>query len=158
MLTPHPPLLSRGTVSLGVNRIPITHLGLRALREISDGDVSVTLNTNLCYNSPEHWTRLFRSDRQTARPMQNADPETCGESEDGLSLQTTTPILIPVSIPQHPHLNQNTIINSKIPISIPEYQPKYCQNTVIDTKPDTNFNTSINTVFKYLISVSIPEC
>ncbi|XP_066511540.1 epidermal growth factor receptor-like isoform X1 [Hoplias malabaricus] len=67
----------QGTISLGVSRIPITHLGLRALREISDGDVSITLNTKLCYNSPEHWKRLFKLDTQTARPMQNADPATC---------------------------------------------------------------------------------
>ncbi|XP_036411675.1 epidermal growth factor receptor [Colossoma macropomum] len=67
----------QGTISLGVSRIPITHLGLRALREISDGDVSITLNKKLCYNSPEHWKRLFKSDSQSARRMENADEATC---------------------------------------------------------------------------------
>ncbi|KAG9278768.1 epidermal growth factor receptor-like [Astyanax mexicanus] len=67
----------QGTVSLGIGKLPITHLGLRALREISDGDVSISANAKLCYNSPEHWKRLFRSEDQVARPMQNADPATC---------------------------------------------------------------------------------
>uniref|UniRef100_A0A4W4EKZ0 Receptor protein-tyrosine kinase n=1 Tax=Electrophorus electricus TaxID=8005 RepID=A0A4W4EKZ0_ELEEL len=67
----------QGTVSLGVNRISVTHLGLRSLREISDGDVSITQNPNLCYTSAEYWKRLFKSDKQVIRPMQNADPETC---------------------------------------------------------------------------------
>uniref|UniRef100_A0A8B9JNF8 receptor protein-tyrosine kinase n=1 Tax=Astyanax mexicanus TaxID=7994 RepID=A0A8B9JNF8_ASTMX len=66
----------QGTVSLGIGKLPITHLGLRALREISDGDVSISANAKLCYNSPEHWKRLFRSEDQVARPMQNADPAT----------------------------------------------------------------------------------
>ncbi|KAK2868274.1 hypothetical protein Q7C36_000145 [Tachysurus vachellii] len=67
----------QGTVSLGVSGTKITYLGLHSLREISDGDVAITQNPRLCYNSPEHWNRLFKSDRQQVRPMQNADAANC---------------------------------------------------------------------------------
>lgn len=68
----------RGTVSLGVMGTYITHLGLRALREISDGDIVITRNPNLCYNSPDHWKRLFKSESQTVRPMTNGNSTVCG--------------------------------------------------------------------------------
>ncbi|XP_062844135.1 epidermal growth factor receptor [Trichomycterus rosablanca] len=67
----------QGTMSLGVSGTPITHLGLRSLREISDGDVAITHNFKLCYTKPEHWKRLFKSDRQSVRPMKNADNTAC---------------------------------------------------------------------------------
>ncbi|XP_047662260.1 epidermal growth factor receptor isoform X1 [Tachysurus fulvidraco] len=67
----------QGTVSLGISGTKITYLGLHSLREISDGDVAITQNPGLCYNSPEHWSRLFKSDRQQVRPMQNADAASC---------------------------------------------------------------------------------
>ncbi|XP_041712660.1 receptor tyrosine-protein kinase erbB-3 isoform X1 [Coregonus clupeaformis] len=46
--------------SLMVMRVPsITSLGLRSLREISDGNVYLTHNANLCYHHTVNWTRLF---------------------------------------------------------------------------------------------------
>ncbi|XP_053507801.1 epidermal growth factor receptor [Ictalurus furcatus] len=67
----------RGTLSLRVSSTPLTHLGLRALREISDGNVLIENNPNLCYNSPDHWKRLFKSDTQVARLVKNADAAAC---------------------------------------------------------------------------------
>ncbi|KAI5608840.1 epidermal growth factor receptor precursor, partial [Silurus asotus] len=69
----------QGTLSLGVSKTSIKYLGLRALREISDGDVALTHNTNLCYNNLEHWKRLFKSSNQAVRPLQNADVAVCVE-------------------------------------------------------------------------------
>ncbi|CAB1336717.1 unnamed protein product, partial [Coregonus sp. 'balchen'] len=49
-----------GRFSLMIMRVPsITSLGLRSLREISDGNVYLTHNANLCYHHTVNWTRLF---------------------------------------------------------------------------------------------------
>uniref|UniRef100_A0A8C8J8W8 receptor protein-tyrosine kinase n=1 Tax=Oncorhynchus tshawytscha TaxID=74940 RepID=A0A8C8J8W8_ONCTS len=57
--------------------LTITHLGLRNLKEISDGDVVIAKNPNLCYTKNHHWKQLFKSDTQTARLENNADNSTC---------------------------------------------------------------------------------
>uniref|UniRef100_A0A4W5QUK4 receptor protein-tyrosine kinase n=1 Tax=Hucho hucho TaxID=62062 RepID=A0A4W5QUK4_9TELE len=57
--------LLSGIVSLAITQLTITHLGLRSLKEISDGDVVITKNSNLCYTKKRHWKKLFKSDRQT---------------------------------------------------------------------------------------------
>ncbi|XP_041859442.1 receptor tyrosine-protein kinase erbB-3b isoform X2 [Melanotaenia boesemani] len=50
--------------SLTVMRIPtLTSLGLRSLREISDGSVYISQNANLCYHHTVNWTQLFRGRR-----------------------------------------------------------------------------------------------
>uniref|UniRef100_A0A8D3BMF5 Receptor protein-tyrosine kinase n=1 Tax=Scophthalmus maximus TaxID=52904 RepID=A0A8D3BMF5_SCOMX len=47
--------------SLMVMHIPtLTSLGLRSLREISDGSVYISQNLNLCYHHTVNWTQLFR--------------------------------------------------------------------------------------------------
>uniref|UniRef100_A0A3B3RXH6 Receptor protein-tyrosine kinase n=1 Tax=Paramormyrops kingsleyae TaxID=1676925 RepID=A0A3B3RXH6_9TELE len=43
----------QGTVSFAVANTPISHLGLRSLREISDGDIVIQRNRNLCYT--DNW-------------------------------------------------------------------------------------------------------
>uniref|UniRef100_A0A673IZ21 receptor protein-tyrosine kinase n=1 Tax=Sinocyclocheilus rhinocerous TaxID=307959 RepID=A0A673IZ21_9TELE len=63
--------------SFAVTHTEITHFGLRSLREISDGDVVITQNKHLCYTSPEHWKRLFKSKQQTAKMLGNAEAATC---------------------------------------------------------------------------------
>uniref|UniRef100_A0A672RKV9 Receptor protein-tyrosine kinase n=1 Tax=Sinocyclocheilus grahami TaxID=75366 RepID=A0A672RKV9_SINGR len=55
----------KGAFSFAVTQTEITHFGLRSLREISDGDVVIAQNKHLCYTSPEHWKRLFKSKQQT---------------------------------------------------------------------------------------------
>ncbi|XP_061093564.1 epidermal growth factor receptor-like isoform X2 [Conger conger] len=67
----------QGTASLAALKLPIWHLGLRSLKEISDGDVVIKGNQDLCYTNKQHWKRLFRSDKQQARVDGNADPNTC---------------------------------------------------------------------------------
>uniref|UniRef100_A0A667WJJ3 receptor protein-tyrosine kinase n=1 Tax=Myripristis murdjan TaxID=586833 RepID=A0A667WJJ3_9TELE len=50
--------------SLIVMRIPtLTSLGLRSLREISDGSVYISQNPNLCYHHTVRWAQLFRGTR-----------------------------------------------------------------------------------------------
>uniref|UniRef100_A0A8C1R6K7 Receptor protein-tyrosine kinase n=1 Tax=Cyprinus carpio TaxID=7962 RepID=A0A8C1R6K7_CYPCA len=51
--------------SFAVTQTEITHFGLRSLREISDGHVVISKNKHLCYTSPVHWKRLFKSEQQT---------------------------------------------------------------------------------------------
>uniref|UniRef100_A0AAX7SXE7 Receptor protein-tyrosine kinase n=1 Tax=Astatotilapia calliptera TaxID=8154 RepID=A0AAX7SXE7_ASTCA len=47
--------------SLTVMRVPtLTSLGLRSLKEISDGSMYISLNSNLCYHHTVSWTKLFR--------------------------------------------------------------------------------------------------
>ncbi|CAB1326441.1 unnamed protein product [Coregonus sp. 'balchen'] len=67
----------RVLVSLAVTQLTITHLGLRNLKEISDGDVVIAKNPNLCYTKNHHWKHLFKSDTQTARLENNADAAVC---------------------------------------------------------------------------------
>uniref|UniRef100_A0A674ANB5 Receptor protein-tyrosine kinase n=1 Tax=Salmo trutta TaxID=8032 RepID=A0A674ANB5_SALTR len=63
----------RVLLSLAITQLTITHLGLRNLKEISDGDVVIAKNPNLCYTKNHHWKQLFKSDTQTARLENNAD-------------------------------------------------------------------------------------
>uniref|UniRef100_A0A8C7SMC7 Receptor protein-tyrosine kinase n=1 Tax=Oncorhynchus mykiss TaxID=8022 RepID=A0A8C7SMC7_ONCMY len=65
-----------GTVSLAITQLTITHLGLRSLKEISDGDVVITRNSNLCYTKKRHWKQLFKSDRQTIQ-LERLQNNTC---------------------------------------------------------------------------------
>ncbi|KAJ8337323.1 hypothetical protein SKAU_G00385430 [Synaphobranchus kaupii] len=67
----------QGSVSFAVTTIPISHLGLRSLKEISDGDVIIRGNPNLCYSNLEHWKKLFKSGKQGARVERNKDIDQC---------------------------------------------------------------------------------
>lgn len=66
-----------------VMRIPtLTSLGLRSLREISDGSVYISQNTNLCYHHTVNWTQLFRGGRVRANSLSSNRPLTdCGGLE-----------------------------------------------------------------------------
>ncbi|XP_041101235.1 epidermal growth factor receptor-like isoform X2 [Polyodon spathula] len=67
-----------GTVSLAVVNIQISFLGLRSLKEISDGDVVIRNNPNLCYTDTFQWNKLFKSDKQThIRVSLNGKPDKC---------------------------------------------------------------------------------
>ncbi|XP_067219954.1 epidermal growth factor receptor isoform X4 [Chanodichthys erythropterus] len=67
----------QGAFSFAVTQTKITHLGLRSLREISDGDVVIGHNQHLCYTSHDHWKRLFKSEHQSVRVTANANATTC---------------------------------------------------------------------------------
>lgn len=68
-----------GSRSVVVARLGITSLGLRSLKEISDGDVVIMKNENLCYTHKSHWKTFFKSESQSATVEGNADATTCGE-------------------------------------------------------------------------------
>lgn len=76
-----PFFLCSGIRSVAVAQLSITSLGLRSLKEISDGDVIIMKNPNLCYANKSHWKRLFKSEAQSATVEQNADATMCGESK-----------------------------------------------------------------------------
>lgn len=69
--------------SLMVMRIPtLTSLGLRSLREISDGSVYISQNANLCYHHTVNWSQLFRGRRVRVNNLNNNRPLTeCGEAK-----------------------------------------------------------------------------
>ncbi|KAM6920355.1 epidermal growth factor receptor [Lycodopsis pacificus] len=67
----------RGSRSVIMAQLGINYLGLRSMKEISDGDVVILKNRNLCYTDKSHWKGLFKSQRQTATIEENADAATC---------------------------------------------------------------------------------
>lgn len=61
--------------SLIVMHIPtLTSLGLRSLREISDGSVYISQNAKLCYHHTVNWTQLFRGRRVRPNDTRNNRP------------------------------------------------------------------------------------
>uniref|UniRef100_A0A667WGL7 receptor protein-tyrosine kinase n=1 Tax=Myripristis murdjan TaxID=586833 RepID=A0A667WGL7_9TELE len=62
--------------SLIVMRIPtLTSLGLRSLREISDGSVYISQNPNLCYHHTVRWAQLFRGTRARNNEIKDNRPQ-----------------------------------------------------------------------------------
>lgn len=58
--------------SLLVMKIPsLTSLGLRSLREISDGSVYISNNVNLCYHHTVDWIQIFTGSRRQRRRNNN---------------------------------------------------------------------------------------
>ncbi|XP_050954794.1 epidermal growth factor receptor [Labeo rohita] len=67
-----------GTVSFAALNIPhLDHLGLRSLKEISDGDVVIKNNPRLCFTEGSYWLKLFRSEKQRIRTGNNAAMHNC---------------------------------------------------------------------------------
>lgn len=52
-------------VSFAVVNLGISSLGLRSLKEISDGYVRIINNTKLCYVQTLNWLQLFKSTKQS---------------------------------------------------------------------------------------------
>uniref|UniRef100_A0A3Q1F4S2 Receptor protein-tyrosine kinase n=1 Tax=Acanthochromis polyacanthus TaxID=80966 RepID=A0A3Q1F4S2_9TELE len=69
----------RGSRSVVMTQLGINYLGLKSLKEISDGDVAIIRNRDLCYTNISQWKRLFKSDSQSAMIEENADAATCGK-------------------------------------------------------------------------------
>lgn len=68
-----------GSRSVVVTQLEINHLGLRSLKEISDGDVVIIKNSKLCYTNERHWKRFFKSQSQSAFVEDNANVTACGK-------------------------------------------------------------------------------
>lgn len=94
--------LFRGSRSLMVANLGITSLGLRSLKEISDGDVIIMKNKNMCYTSKSHWKKLFKSNGQSATIEENADAATCGQNFN----PPTTFIYVLLSLLQQHFINK----------------------------------------------------
>ncbi|XP_041422025.1 epidermal growth factor receptor isoform X2 [Xenopus laevis] len=70
----------RGTYALAIVQRSITALGLQSLKEVSDGDVIIKTNKNLCYVNTINFTNMFRTPKQIKIINDNKNPEQC-ESE-----------------------------------------------------------------------------
>uniref|UniRef100_A0A8C9DV18 Receptor protein-tyrosine kinase n=1 Tax=Prolemur simus TaxID=1328070 RepID=A0A8C9DV18_PROSS len=66
-----------GQFSLAVVGLNITSLGLRSLREISDGDVIISGNKNLCYANTINWKKLFGTSSQKTKIINNRVENNC---------------------------------------------------------------------------------
>ncbi|XP_064409383.1 epidermal growth factor receptor isoform X2 [Latimeria chalumnae] len=66
-----------GRLSFVITSLNITSLGLRSLKEISDGDIVVTKNPNLCYANTLPWKKLFITGGQQEKIKENKDPSKC---------------------------------------------------------------------------------
>ncbi|XP_018426750.1 PREDICTED: epidermal growth factor receptor-like [Nanorana parkeri] len=66
-----------GYVSLAIIGTKITSLGLRSLKEVSDGDVRIQRNENLCFVDSINWKPMFRTNRAEII-KNNSPPEECG--------------------------------------------------------------------------------
>ncbi|XP_041848225.1 epidermal growth factor receptor [Melanotaenia boesemani] len=80
----------RGSRSLVIIQLDINYLGLRSLKEISDGDVVIRKNKNLCYTNKSHWERLFKSGSQSATVQENSDAATCALKNNTCDAKCTT--------------------------------------------------------------------
>ncbi|XP_020836941.1 epidermal growth factor receptor isoform X1 [Phascolarctos cinereus] len=66
-----------GQFSLAVVGLDITSLGLRSLKEISDGDVIISKNRQLCYANTINWNKLFGTKSQKSKITNNKDEKEC---------------------------------------------------------------------------------
>uniref|UniRef100_A0A452TV51 Receptor protein-tyrosine kinase n=1 Tax=Ursus maritimus TaxID=29073 RepID=A0A452TV51_URSMA len=66
-----------GQFSLAVVGLDITSLGLRSLKEISDGDVIISGNQKLCYANTINWKKLFGTSSQKTKIINNKDEKGC---------------------------------------------------------------------------------
>ncbi|XP_004839898.1 epidermal growth factor receptor isoform X1 [Heterocephalus glaber] len=66
-----------GQFSLAVVGLNLTSLGLRSLKEISDGDVIVSGNRHLCYANTINWRKLFGTSGQKTKIINNRGEKAC---------------------------------------------------------------------------------
>lgn len=80
-VTAHPGSLPRrsGQFSLAVVGLHITSLGLRSLKEISDGDVIISGNRQLCYANTINWKTLFGTSSQKTKILGNRNEKDCSK-------------------------------------------------------------------------------
>ncbi|XP_077160873.1 epidermal growth factor receptor isoform X2 [Paroedura picta] len=63
--------------ALAITGVGIKSLGLHSLKEVSDGDVVILRNKNLCYANTVNWTALFRTNQQKIRLLNNSNETEC---------------------------------------------------------------------------------
>ncbi|XP_075172255.1 epidermal growth factor receptor-like [Anomaloglossus baeobatrachus] len=62
--------------ALVVSNVSISSLGLKSLKEVSDGDVIIRRSKNLCYSDTINWTKISRTKQQKIK-ISNKSPEEC---------------------------------------------------------------------------------
>lgn len=70
-----------GRYSLGIVNQNLKSLGLRSLKEISDGDVIIKGNRNLCFVNSVNWTTIFRTNQNT-KIEDNSPEDNCTRNEN----------------------------------------------------------------------------
>nr|XP_060637542.1 epidermal growth factor receptor [Anolis sagrei ordinatus] len=80
-----------GRYALAISSLEIKHLGLRSLKEISDGDVVIMRNKNLCFANKVDWTTLFVTEKQNIKIAQNRNESACAAAS-----QVCDPLCSPV--------------------------------------------------------------
>lgn len=68
-----------GQFSLAVVGLNITSLGFRSLKEISDGDVVISGNRNLCYANTINWKKFFGTSNQKTKITTNRAQNDCSK-------------------------------------------------------------------------------
>lgn len=68
-----------GQYSLAIVNLKIHSLGLRSLKEISDGDVAIMKNQNLCYAETMNWNKLFVTETQKTKIVSNRNKDECSK-------------------------------------------------------------------------------
>ncbi|XP_062985360.1 epidermal growth factor receptor [Elgaria multicarinata webbii] len=66
-----------GQYALSIVNLNISSLGLRSLKEISDGDVTILKNYQLCYGNTVDWKKLFVIENQKAKIDKNKNENQC---------------------------------------------------------------------------------
>lgn len=95
-------------------KIPsLTSLGLRSLREISDGSVYISNNVNLCYHHTVDWIQIFTGSRRQRRRNNNDIKDNKPQNQCGETSCTHWPrclfrICAPLSV-VNPHTNKHLL-------------------------------------------------
>ncbi|XP_072858658.2 epidermal growth factor receptor isoform X1 [Pogona vitticeps] len=66
-----------GRYALAITNLNISSLGLRSLREISDGDVGILRNEHLCFDNTVDWRKLFVTENQKTKISKNGNESIC---------------------------------------------------------------------------------
>nr|XP_033786195.1 epidermal growth factor receptor isoform X2 [Geotrypetes seraphini] len=72
---------AHGQFSFVVANINITTMGMRSLKEVSDGDILLKSNPNLCYIESLNWTHLLKLPSQQVKFKENKPTINCTSEE-----------------------------------------------------------------------------
>ncbi|XP_053116593.1 epidermal growth factor receptor isoform X2 [Hemicordylus capensis] len=69
-----------GQYALAITGLNISSLGLRSLKEVSDGDVVILRNDRLCYSNTVDWKKLFVTENQKTKTLKNRNETECAST------------------------------------------------------------------------------
>lgn len=67
--------------ALVVANISISSLGLKSLKEVSDGDVIIKENNDLCYSDTINWTKIIKTNKQKIKTINKRKEECVAEGK-----------------------------------------------------------------------------